>query len=95
MMTEQGGALAQVRQVRVLKVAAQTETNPPRLPCTWRVVGTVEHWGHIHTRENEFEALLEVRPNQGFWKLAGIEVVNENRIRFETGLRGYDSNRKP
>ncbi len=94
-MTEQGGAIAQVKQVSVLKVAPKTETNPPRLECTWRVVGTVEHWGHIHTRENEFEALLEVRSKQGFWKLAGIEIVNEKRIRFETGLRGYDSNRKP
>jgi hypothetical protein len=55
--------------------------------CRWRVTGTVEHWGHIHTRENEYEAVFTVSAQPDTWKITNYEVLDEQRVRFETGLR--------
>ena len=50
-MKEQGGAIANVQEVRIVSIMPALD-NPESLDCTWNVTGTVEHWGHIHTREN-------------------------------------------
>lgn len=92
LMAEQGGAVSRVRKVKV--VSAKTQESPIvgefKVLCSWRVAGTVEHWGHVHTRENEYEAMLTLGAEDGFWKLSGVEIVGERRVRFETTLRGYD-----
>lgn len=97
LMAEQGGAVSRVKEVNVM--SAQTVEKVPnsglRFRCLWRVIGTVEHWGHIHTRENEYEALLGLDREGGYWKIRDVEILGEKRVRFETSLRGYDSNRKP
>jgi len=92
LIAEQGGAMSRVQTVRVVSVEPQPESSAKsfRGRCTWRVTGTVEHWGHVHTRENEYEALLGLRADNGAWKIAEVEVLGEKRIRFETSLRGYD-----
>ena len=93
LMAEQSGASCRVRQV-ILESCdpASMPGKPDRFLCRWRVTGTVEHWGHIHTRENEYEAFYRVGRRDGKWKITNLEVLNEKRVRFQTGLRGYDSN---
>jgi hypothetical protein len=92
-MQEQGGAMARVREVklmdqRMLTSQWQTDGRPRlQLQCRWRVTGTVEHWGHIHTRENEYHAALTVSAQVDTWKITAYEVLDEQRIRLETGLR--------
>ena len=56
----------------------------------WRVTGTVEHWGHIHLRENQYEALLTVHSTTAGWKIAGYQLRDQKGVRMETTIRGYD-----
>jgi hypothetical protein len=92
-MQEQGGAIARVQDVTLIDQQLLTSQLQPdgrpqfQLQCRWRVAGTVEHWGHIHTRENEYIAALTVSAQRDAWKITAYEVLDEQRIRFETGLR--------
>lgn len=92
-MQEQGGAVARVQEVelldqQILSSQVQTDGHPQlQMQCRWRVTGTVEHWGHIHTRANEYRATLTVSAQAGAWKMTAYEVLDEQRVRFETGLR--------
>jgi hypothetical protein len=92
-MQEQGGAIARVRAVELLDQQVLASRWYPdgqpqlQLQCRWRVTGTVEHWGHIHTRENEYQAALTVSARADTWKINAYKVLDEQRIRFETGLR--------
>ena len=63
-MQEQGGAVARVQEVKVVKTepAEAKSRNGFAERVTWQVEGTVEHWGHIHTRVNEYSADLEIEP---------------------------------
>ena len=58
-MQEQGGAIANVQEVRIVSIKP-TLDNPESLDCKWNVTGTVEHWGHIHTRENQYSARIKL-----------------------------------
>lgn len=92
LMAEQGGAVSRVTDVKVVsnKMNHGSSADAFQSRCSWRVTGTVEHWGHIHTRENEYEAVLTLNSVNGFWKFSGVEIIGEKRVRFETTLRGYD-----
>ena len=87
-MQEQGGAVANVKEVRIRSIKPENKSNT--LLCTWNVTGTVEHWGHIHTRENQYSAriTLDVSP-KGKGRISSFEVTDEKRVRFETGLRQF------
>ena len=92
-MQEQGGAIARVKEI-TLDAHNLVSPNGRKIKpvqfyskCRWRVTGTVEHWGHIHMRENQYEAILTVSAQSGAWKIADYEVLDEQRVRFETGLR--------
>ncbi len=94
-MQEQGGAVSRVREVKM--VSGQKEparfaaTSDPRgfdYRCRWTVAGTVEHWGHLHARTNEYEARFTIEPRAGAWKITSMEVLNEKRLKFETTVRG-------
>jgi hypothetical protein len=92
-MQEQGGAIARVREVKLVDnhiVTSQLKSDGrPQLQvqCRWQVTGTVEHWGHIHTRENAYKAELTLRAQAEAWKITDYELLDEQRVRFETGLR--------
>ena len=47
---------------------------------TWNVSGSVGHWGHIHTRTNQYEARFTVKSMDGAWKFTGLELLQEQRI---------------
>ncbi len=95
-MEEQGGAVARVRKVDILDGRRSEFTGRPHsddLPagfayrCRWNVSGTVEHWGHIHERTNQFEADFRVESVGGNWKVTHIDIVDSQRIHFSTGVR--------
>lgn len=93
-MQEQGGAVSRVRDVRIVsgqKEPATAAAADPRsfgYRCRWTVDGTVEHWGHVHARTNEYEARFIVEPRAEAWKITGLEVLNERRLKVETTVRG-------
>ena len=91
-MQEQGGAIVSVQTVDIKTVEPVPNTDST-LACTWNVTGTVEHWGHIHTRENQYSARITLDTSAtGKGRISGFEVTDEKRVRFETGLRLFDDN---
>ena len=92
-MQEQGGAVARVKRVRITRIALAAPVTGARLPvdCTWRVTGTVEHWGHIHTRENEYTARIHLSTTpEDRGRIVAFEVTDEKRVRFETSIRQFE-----
>ena len=91
-MQEQGGAIVNVQTVDIKTVELMPNTDST-LACTWNVTGTVEHWGHIHTRENQYSARITLDTSEeGRGRISAFEVTDEKRVRFETGLRLFDDN---
>ncbi len=78
-----GGAQARVKEIEVLGVKAEKNTDNSRavdLRSQWTAMGTVGHWGHIHTRQSRYEAIVTVEPVEGSWKITGLELLEEKRI---------------
>ena len=46
----------------------------------WTAMGTVGHWGHVHTRKNYYDALITVSGIDGRWKITGLDLLEEKRI---------------
>lgn len=97
-MQEQGGAMSRISEVAIL--SGQNEPLPNDHAnkqrdergfcrrCRWNVSGTVEHWGHIHERTNQYEALFVMEPVTGAWKITELLLLDEQRVQFEPRLRG-------
>jgi len=81
-LASQGGARAKVKEIEMLEV------EPRDLPgeqgfvahTLWNVAGSVGHWGHVHTRTNQYEAELTIQPVDGAWKVTDLEILQEERI---------------
>ena len=51
----------------------------------------MEHWGHIHTRENEYTARIHLSTTpEDRGRIVAFEVTDEKRVRFETGIRQFE-----
>jgi hypothetical protein len=50
------------------------------LRARWTALGTVGHWGHVHTRKNQYHADITIEPVDGLWKITDIEVLEEERV---------------
>ncbi|MGB3648414.1 MAG: hypothetical protein WA992_07720, partial [Desulfobulbales bacterium] len=84
MIIEQaGGAQAKVKQVDVqetnIKESAK-QKGAVDVRSKWSAIGTVGHWGHIHTRQNVYDAILTLAVIDGSWKITGIELLEEKRV---------------
>jgi hypothetical protein len=78
-----GGAQAKVKEVKILDVAVEPVAGQPAamaLKSKWTAMGTVGHWGHIHTRENQYDAIITIEPVEGSWKITDLELLEEKRI---------------
>ena len=80
-LENQGGLEVKVEKVTVHS-ASKIDDPDSRLAyqCKWMVEGEVGHWGHIHRRNNLYEALLYLDIDSGTWKLKDMEVLQETRI---------------
>ncbi len=90
-LTEQGGAHSRVRNVQWLESEPTSHLMRAQsfsLSVKWEITGTVEHWGHIHTRRNAYLAELEVKAVDDEWKLVDLEVLDEDQVESSTQLRG-------
>jgi hypothetical protein len=88
-LLDQGEAVARVKEVKVTKsepAAGQVKDGFVER-VTWQVEGTVEHWGHIHTRVNEYTADLGIAPDRGVWKIKLMDVVKQSQVSSEVSLR--------
>jgi hypothetical protein len=82
-VTQAGGARARVKTVEIQEVGVKPLTGHPLgllFEARWTALGTVGHWGHIHTRQNWYHANVTVEPVDGAWKITGLELLEEKRI---------------
>jgi len=81
-LTNQGGARAKVKSVDMqsIDISAADEPDAFRARATWNVNGSVGHWGHVHTRVNQYQAELLIRAVDQRWKLVGMNVLQERRL---------------
>ena len=81
-LQNQGGARVKVKDVKLIDVKTTPLKEEPGFTALsrWRVTGSVGHWGHIHQRNNEYEARLTLKPIDGVWKITDIELLDEKRL---------------
>lgn len=84
-MHEEGGALSRIRSVQPL------DSNPEMVEydagvaaltvvARWRVEGVVYHWGHSHTRLNEYRARYRVESRPAGWRIVAVEPLEQRRL---------------
>lgn len=81
-LANQGGARAKVQSVDLqeIQVLPGATRGSFRADVTWNVVGSVGHWGHVHTRSNQYQAELSIEAVDNRWKLTGMNVLQERRL---------------
>ena len=50
------------------------------LRSKWQALGSVGHWGHIHNRVNQYEAIVTVETVEGAWKIIQLDLLEETRL---------------
>lgn len=92
---EQGGAVARIDQVS-LESGQLVPLDVPRgeplrfdYLCRWNLIGSIEHWGHIHQRTNQYEARFRVQLCDGNWKITELETLDEKQGQVKTSLRKF------
>jgi hypothetical protein len=90
-MQQQGGAVSRVTEVTILD--SQVQRQPRRGKATvrldWTVEGTVEHWGHIHTRLNRYQADFVIQDVDKAWKIVGMDVLDQERVKYQVQVRRF------
>lgn len=81
-LSNQGGARAKVKSVELqaMDISAPSGGRGFRADVTWNVNGSVGHWGHVHTRSNQYQAQLDIQVIAGRWKLTSMNVLQEQRL---------------
>jgi hypothetical protein len=81
-LANQGGARAKVQSVEMQSLEFVVSDQPDgfRADATWNVNGSVGHWGHVHSRNNQYRAELLIQAIGGRWKLVAMNVLEEQRL---------------
>ena len=77
------GAQARIKSVEIQDAVAERLDNGRlayAIKGRWTAQGSVGHWGHIHMRKNRYDAIVTVEADNGAWKIADLEVLEEKRI---------------
>jgi hypothetical protein len=78
-----GGAQAKVKTVSIGNAQAERKAGMPlsyTIRGQWTATGSVGHWGHVHTRENAYDAIVTIEAIDGVWKIRNLDVIDEQRI---------------
>ena len=87
-VAEQGSASLHVRDVTVQSVdIVRGDGMQITMRCRWQVTGTVEHWGHLHTRVDEFVGELTLSRERAGWMLDKFSVSEQKQQAIQTTLR--------
>ena len=81
-LENRGGARARVDEVEVLEVRSVRRDGEGgfRVDAVWTVSGSVNHFGHVHYRQNRYDAALRIRAVEGVWKIIDVEILDERRV---------------
>jgi len=93
---EQGGAVANITAVNFLegelkKNEKYFSTVEPGFVyrCKWNLVGTIEHWGHIHERTNVYDATFDVQAIDNEWKITSMKLDDAPQGIVKTRVRKF------
>ena len=90
-VAEQGGAVSRIDEVRVidgeLLPAAQGELRGFNYRSRWELLGTVEHWGHIHERNNRYNATFRIELIDNDWKIREMQIDDFEHDVVKTRVR--------
>jgi hypothetical protein len=77
-----GGARARVDYVEVERVTSVRSDGEGgySVRASWTVSGSVNHFGHVHHRQNRYDAVVRIVAVDGAWKIRGIEISDQRRI---------------
>ena len=78
-----GGAQAKVKEVAIEDVVVSKSTKHDGaldLRTQWTALGQVGHWGHVHSRQNRYDAIVTIKPMAGVWKIIDLELIEEKRL---------------
>jgi hypothetical protein len=78
-----GGAQAKVKEVDILQAKAERVQDRPlayAIRGEWTATGSVGHWGHVHIRQNQYQAIITVQAVEGSWKITDLELLEEKRL---------------
>ena len=82
-LEQQGGIMVKLKSVDLLDVEAvdaeELKDDALAYQCEWVVEGNVGHWGHLHRRINQYQALMKINPVDGLWKMYDLEIIEETR----------------
>jgi hypothetical protein len=79
-VAQAGGAQAKVQAIAIESVQPSRAGRGYCFDTTWTAGGSVGHWGHVHMRTNRYQALVTIEPENGAWKITGMEVLDETRL---------------
>jgi len=80
-LEDRGGARASVDRVDIMEIRGITiRSEGVMIDASWTVSGSVSHFGHIHYRENLYNANVTLQTQQGTWKISRIEIKEKERI---------------
>jgi len=89
-MQDQGGAVSHVQSVTPVETTVDSigfivPANQPSFTVTsrWQVEGSVYHWGHSHTRLNEYKAQYMVLLTRAGWRIASSKIIEQFRVDSE------------
>ena len=78
-----GGAQARVKELEIIEADAEPQSAEAKsfgIKAKWTALGSVGHWGHVHTRKNFYDALVTVQVVDGHWKITDLELLEEKRV---------------
>jgi len=78
-----GGAQARVKEIEILDAGAEPLSSDGKgfgVKAKWTAQGSVGHWGHVHTRKNYYDAMVNVEVIDGHWKITSLELLEEKRL---------------
>jgi hypothetical protein len=86
-MRDQGGAVARVQKVEVLDARLESvgrdrgsEGRAFQVAGRWRVAGVVYHWGHVHSRTQQYKARCTIARRGDAWKLVELSMLEHFRV---------------
>jgi len=92
-MQEQGGSISHIEEVRIINGKMKSfkdgfkNESGFNYESLWTVKGTVEHWGHIHSRINRYQALFTIKAVNHAWKITDMQVLDQEIGKIESVLR--------
>lgn len=82
-LESQGGIQVKLKSVDIIDVKEVDMKDMAKdamaFQCEWIVDGDVGHWGHIHKRINQYQAIMKIKPDNGSWKMYDMEIIEESR----------------